>query len=158
MQLSPQLLRGILMHKILALAAFCSASAFASCPDFAGTFNCTQNGGSPAQETIATTVQGGVTTYAISGMNMVADGLSHPVPGTLLPNGTYTANCTSTNTLAVDVQGPFQWGTTTGYLTETMNIYAQGTNIEWDMHMDLKPASGGPDQIQDTTLICTPVP
>src|SRR6201999_5078 len=99
-----QNLWGIIMRKLILFAAFVSAPAFAACPQVNGTFNCT-SGSTSAQLTFKTSMQNGATVYTLNGVDFITDGQPHPTPGTLMPNGKYTATCDASGKVLVHAEG-----------------------------------------------------
>jgi hypothetical protein len=145
------------MRKLFLFMALTSAPAFAACPNITGQFNCTDGNGN-YQETFATSVdQNGVTTYTLDQTQVVADGQPRPVPGTLMPNGKYTATCDAVSKVLVHIEGPYAWGSTSGYLKFDISTFYVGSYLEMDQHQDFLPVEG-PEQFSDVKLTCTPAP
>jgi len=145
------------MRQLILFIALTSAPAFAACPNISGNFNCS-DGNETYQETFSTAVDGnGVTIYTLDDTQIITDGQPRPTPGTLMPNGKYTATCDTTNKVLVHAEGPFQWGSDAGYLKFDMSAYMSGTVLKIDQHEDYLPVQGA-ERTSDTALTCTPAP
>lgn len=131
------------MRFIYALAAFASLSAYAACPELAGTYKCS-NQAQTKMVVVSQKVEAGATVYTVGGFGLIADGKARPFPDQNLRNGTIVGSCDQNNNLNVLAKGEvYSSEKKMGDLTLTMKYTkTSNTNVKWNQTQIFKPVSG----------------